>query len=180
MRVNREIRAPKLRVIGDDGQQIGVITRDDALKMARDAGLDLVEISPNSVPPVAKIVDYGKFRYDQTKREKENKKAQHVIKVKEIKLKPNIDQHDLETKINNAIKFFEKGHKVKLTLMYRGREMAHVDIGTKVMDEMIEKLSECAVAESRPKLMGRTLIAVLAPSAKKGKKSVETSSESEE
>jgi translation initiation factor IF-3 len=174
VKINREIRAPKLRVIGDDGQQIGVITRDDALKMARDAGLDLVEISPNSVPPVAKIVDYGKFRYDQTKREKESKKAQHVIKVKEIKLKPNIDLHDLETKTNNAVKFFEKGHKVKLTLMFRGREMAHVQVGTKVMDDVIEKLSEHAVAESKPKLMGRTLTAILAPSAKKGKKPVES------
>lgn len=132
-------------------------------------GLDLVEIVPGSNPPVCKIMNFGKFRYDQTKREKESKKAQHQVKVKEIKLKPNTDDHDLETKIRHAKEFVSKGNKVKVTCTFRGREMAHPEIGEKLVQRFCASLEEMAMVESPPKMMGRMLIAVLAPGAKKKK-----------
>jgi len=165
--LNREIRAPKVRVIGSTGEQMGVMNARDALKLAEDEGLDLVEIAPNAVPPVCKIVDYGKFRYDQTKREKESKKASHQIKVKEVKLKPNIDEHDLQTKLKHAKDFLEKGNKVKFTCMFRGREMAHTSIGQRLMQKVVEELQEVAMVESPVSLFGRFLTVVLAPQKKK-------------
>lgn len=167
MKVNREIRAPRVRVISHTGEQIGIIALYEALAKAEEVGLDLVEVVPTSSPPVCKIMNYGKFRYDQTKREKESKKAQHQVKVKEIKLKPNIDTHDLETKVRHARAFLEKGNKVKLSLFFRGREMMHVDHGEKVMRQVCEDLEDIAVVEAPPKMLGRTLGAVLAPGAKK-------------
>ena len=167
MRVNRQIRAPKVRVIDEKGNQAGIITIQDALRQAETAGLDLVEVAPNANPPVCKIIDYGKFRYDQTKREKESKKTQHVIKVKEVKLKPNIDTHDLETKMRKAKDFLEKGNKVKLTCTFRGREMAHTDIGFALVKEVVAGLEEVGTVESPPKLFGRILQLVLAPGGKK-------------
>lgn len=125
MRINRQIRAQQVRLIGPDGNQVGVVTLSEAFKLADEHGLDLVEISPNAQPPVCKVIDYGKFRYDQTKRDRESKKAQHQIKVKEVKLKPNIDEHDFQFKLRRARQFLEKGNKVKVTCMFRGREMAH-------------------------------------------------------
>ncbi len=169
MKVNREIRAPRVRVITQTGEQVGVVPFHEALAMAEAAGLDLVEISAGSNPPVCKIINYGKFRYDQTKREKESKKAQHQVKVKEIKLKPNIDLHDLETKIRHAREFIAKGNKVKVTCMFRGREMAHPEIGEKILRKVCEDLEDIAMVESPSKLFGRMLIVILAPGGKKKK-----------
>lgn len=167
MRVNRQIRVPRVRVINQEGEQVGVLTIEEALRMAEDAGVDLVEIVSTSVPPVCKIIDFGKFRYDQTKREKESKKAQHQIKVKEVKVKPNIDDHDLETKLRHAREFLAKGNKVKVTCQFRGREMAHQEIGARLMQRIIAELEEGAVVEAPPNLMGRLLTMVLAPGGKK-------------
>ena len=167
MRVNREIRASKVRLIGKDGSQIGVIAIKDALMHAEQAGLDLVEISPNANPPVCKIIDYGKYRYQMTKKERDSKKAQHQAKLKEIKVKPNIDEHDLMTKIKRAREFIEKGNKVRVTCMFRGREMAHPELGAKVTDRFIHALEDIAQMEAPPKQMGRNLSLVLAPQSKK-------------
>lgn len=169
MRVNREIRAPKVRVISSTGEQIGVLALYEALAKAEQEGLDLVEISSGSNPPVCKIINYGKFRYDQTKREKESKKAQHQVKVKEIKVKPNIDEHDLETKMRHARDFITKGNKVKLSCVFRGREMAHPEIGEKLISKACEDLEDIAAPESPAKLFGKMLTVVLAPGVKKKK-----------
>lgn len=169
MKVNREIRAPKVRVISHTGEQIGIISLHEALSRAEEVGLDLVEIVPGSNPPVCKIINYGKFRYDQTKREKESKKSQHQVKIKEIKLKPNIDAHDLETKQRHARDFILKGNKVKITCMFRGRELAHPEIGEKIVRKFCADLEDIAMPESPVKFMGRILIAVLAPGGKKKK-----------
>lgn len=170
MRVNREIRAPKVRVISKTGEQIGVISLYEALAMAEQEGLDLVEISPAAVPPVCKIINYGKFRYDQTKREKESKKTQHQVKIKEIKLKPNIDDHDLQTKVRHARDFIEKGNKVKVSCVFRGREMAHPEIGQKLVDKFCDDLADISSVEAPAKLFGKMLTLVLAPGVKKTKK----------
>ena len=175
MKVNREIRAPKVRVIGATGEQVGIVPLYEALAMAEEEGLDLVEIVPGSTPPVCKIMNFGKFRYDQSKREKENKKATHQIKVKEVKLKPNIDVHDLETKTRHAKDFLTSGNKVKITCTFRGREMMHPEIGEKIVREMCQQLEEISMAESPPKLMGRMLLVVLSPVAKKKKEGVKPS-----
>lgn len=170
MRINHEIRAQKVRVISSKGEQVGVLTLPEALKQAEQAGLDLVEIAPNATPPVCKIIDYGKFRYDQTKREKESRKSQHQIKVKEVKFRPNIGTHDLETKLRHAREFLEKGNKVKVTCMFRGREMAHTDIGQRVVADFCEKLEEVGAVEAPMKMFGRFLTVVLAPTGKKSGK----------
>ena len=167
MRINREIRAPKVRVIGPEGDQIGVMTVPQALQAAEEAGLDLVEVSPNAEPPVCKIVDYGKYRYQQTKKEKENKKSQHQVKVKEIKLKPNIDTHDLETKLRHARDFILKGDKVRLTCTFRGRELMYTDKGQEVINYLCDQLADIATPESPAKLLGKILSTVLAPGARK-------------
>ncbi len=169
MKVNREIRAPKVRLIGADGEQIGVVPLFEALKKAEEAGLDLVEIAPNVSPPVCKIIDYGKYRYDQTKREKESKKSQHQIKVKEVKLKPNIDVNDLATKARQAKDFLVKGNKVKVTCTFRGREMVHPEIGEELVKDFCEQLNEFCDVEAPSKRMGRVITVVLAPSTKKKK-----------
>lgn len=169
MKANREIRAPRVRVISETGEQIGVIALYEALAKAEEAGLDLVEIVPGASPPVCKIIDYGKYRYDQTKREKENKKAQHQVKVKEVKIKPNIGEHDLTTKINHARDFLESGNKVKITCTFKGREMAHPEIGQKQVSKICESLEDIATPESPAKMLGRMLSLVLAPGAKKKK-----------
>jgi translation initiation factor IF-3 len=132
-------------------------------------GLDLVEIAPTAKPPVAKIIDYGKLRYHQAKKEKESKKAQVVIKVKEVKLKPNIDTHDFETKVKRAREFVLKGNKVRVSIMFRGREMLHIDLGRKVVEQFCQELSDIAIVEATPKMMGRTMTTVISPSVKKPK-----------
>ncbi len=149
--------------MGEDGSQVGIVQTKDALVRAQESGLDLVEVAPNAQPPVCKIIDYGKFRYDQTKRDKESKKAQHQVKVKEVKLKPNIDEHDFQTKLKRAHHFLEKGNKVKLSCMFRGREMAFTDLGKRVVIRMCDELRPVAVVESPPKMLGRSMICVLAP-----------------
>jgi translation initiation factor IF-3 len=167
LRINREIRALKVRVIDKDGGQVGVLTLAEALAKAEAAGLDLVEIAPSAEPPVCKIIDFGKYRYQLTKKEKEQKKSQHQVKVKEIKIKPNTDEHDLTTKTKHAREFIAKGNKVRLTCMFRGREMLHPEFGQRVMRRMCDDLSDVASPESPPKMLGRNLSIVLTPGAKK-------------
>lgn len=175
MKVNREIRAQKVRLIGHTGEQVGVVNLYEALAMAEELGLDLVEIVPGSTPPVCKIMNFGKFRYDQSKREKESKKAQHQIKVKEIKIKPNIGAHDLETKTRQARDFLLEGDKVKITCMFRGREMMHSELGDKVMRQICLDLEDISMMEAPLKMMGKTLLVVLAPTGKKKKEATKTS-----
>ena len=160
--LNEQIRDKEIRLVGEDGEQLGIMSAKDALKMAKEAGLDLVKIAPTAKPPVCKIVDYGKYRYEQARREKEAKKKQKVTEVKEIHLSPNIDVNDLTTKANQARKFLEKGNKVKVALRFRGREMAHMATGKEVLDTFFEKLSDVAVVEKPAKLEGRSMIMVLA------------------
>lgn len=160
--LNEQIRDKEIRLVGEDGEQLGIMSAKDALKMAKEAGLDLVKIAPTAKPPVCKIVDYGKYRYEQARREKEAKKKQKVTEVKEIQLSPNIDVNDLATKANQARKFVEKGNKVKVALRFRGREMAHMATGKEVFDAFFEKLSDVAVVEKPAKLEGRSMIMVLA------------------
>jgi translation initiation factor IF-3 len=167
VRVNREIRASRVRVIDKDGNQLGILTLLDALQRAEQAGLDLVEISASADPPVCKIIDHGKYRYQQTKKEKENKKAQHQVKVKEVKVKPNTDEHDILTKLRHAREFIVKGNKVKITCTYRGREMMHPEFGKKVIDRLCTDLADIATPEAPAKFFGRTLSVVIAPGAKK-------------
>ena len=160
--INEEIRDKEVRVIGADGNQIGVMSAKEALKLAEEAELDLVKISPKANPPVCKIVDYGKYRYELTKKEKEAKKKQRVIEIKEIRLSPNVEMNDLKTKANNARKFITKGDKVKVTLRFRGREMAHVASSKHVLDDFAELLSDVAVVEKPAKLEGRNMTMFLA------------------
>ncbi len=174
MRINREIRAPRMRVVDKDGNQLGVLTLIDALTRAEQAGLDLVEIAPNAVPPVCKIIDFGKYRYEQAKKEKESRKSQHQVKVKEVKLKPNTDEHDLQTKLRHARDFIAKGNKVRITCVFRGREMAHPEFGRRVVQKLCEDLSDIATPESPAKLLGRNLSVVLAPGGKKKNHTVGT------
>lgn len=169
MRTNREIRAAKVRVVGEGGTQHGILTLREALALAEGEGLDLVEVVPNATPPVCKIMNYGKYRYDQTKRDKEGKKAQHTIRVKEVKFRPNISEHDFEFKLKHAREFIEKGYKVKVTCTFRGREMAHPEVGERVVRRMCEALEDCASPESPPQRMGRTMTTVLAPGLRKKK-----------
>jgi len=169
LRVNREIRASQVRVISQTGEQVGVVTIQEALKRAEEEGLDLVEIVPGATPPVCKIIDYGKYRYDQTKREKESKKASHQVRVKEIKFKPNINEHDLQTKLRHARDFIAKGNKVKVSCMFRGREMVHREIGERLVKKVVEDLEDIATVEAPMKMFGRFLTVVLAPSLKKKK-----------
>ena len=155
--INEQIRDKEVRVIGEDGQQLGIMSSKEAQALADEAGLDLIKIAPTAKPPVCKIADYGKFRYEQARREKEAKKKQKVIEVKEIRLSPNIDTNDLNTKSNNARKFFSKGDKVKVSLRFRGREMAHMNSSKHILDDFAESLSDIAVIDKAPKVEGRSM-----------------------
>lgn len=159
--INEQIRDKEVRLIGEDGEQLGVMSSRDALKLAREAELDLVKIAPTAKPPVCKIIDYGKYRYDLARKEKEARKKQRTTEVKEIRLSPNIDDNDLNTKVNAARKFIEKGDKVKVTLRFRGREMAHMSSSKVILDVFAEKLSDIAVVEKPAKLEGRSMQIVL-------------------
>ena len=159
--INEQIRDKEVRLVGENGEQLGIMSSRDAQKMADDAGLDLVKIAPTAKPPVCKIVDYGKYRYEQVRREKEAKKKQKTIEIKEIRLSPNIDTNDLNTKMNAARKFIGKGDKVKVTLRFRGREMAHMANSKHILDDFAEELSEIAVIEKAPKVEGRSMTMVL-------------------
>lgn len=174
MRINREIRAPKVRVIDAEGKQVGVLATRDALLLAEKAGLDLVEFVPNAVPPVCKIINFGKFRYDQTKREKEGKKAQVAGRVKEVKFRPNIGDHDFDVKVSKIRDFLGKGFKVKITCTFRGREMAHVKVGEEVLNRLCQAIEGIGQVETPNKQMGRFLTLVLAPGSEVGKKKVDT------
>ena len=149
-------------MIGENGEQLGIMSSREALQLAEEAGVDLVKIAPTAKPPVCKIVDYGKFRYEQARKEKEAKKKQKVIDVKEIRLSPNIDTNDLNTKVNAAKKFLQKGDRVKVTLRFRGREMAHMNASKHILDDFAESLAEVAVVEKAPKVEGRSISMVLA------------------
>ena len=154
--INEEIRDKEVRVIGEAGQQLGIMSAREALALAEEAGLDLVKIAPMAQPPVCRIVDYGKFKYEQLRKEKEAKKKQKVTEVKEIRLSPNIDTNDLNTKMNAARKFLTKGDRVKVTLRFRGREMAHMNTSKHILDDFAENLSDIAVVEKAPKVEGRS------------------------
>ena len=160
--INEEIRDKELRVIGADGDQLGIMTSAAALALAEEKELDLVKIAPSATPPVCKIMDYGKFRFEQLKKEKEAKKKQKTVEVKEIRLSPNIDTNDLNTKVNAAKKFISKGNKVKITLRFRGREMAHIAQSKHILDDFAKEVEEVAVVEKAPKQEGRSISMVLA------------------
>ena len=155
--INEQIRDKEVRVIGEDGEQLGIMSAREALQLAEEAGVDLVKIAPTAKPPVCKIVDYGKFKYEQTRKEKEAKKKQKVIEIKEIRLSPNIDTNDLITKINAAKKFLSTGDGVKVTLRFRGREMAHMAASKHILDDFAEALADVSVVEKAPKVEGRSM-----------------------
>ena len=155
--INEQIRDKEVRLIGEEGQQLGIMSAKDAQKLADEAGLDLVKIAPNAKPPVCKIVDYGKFKYEQTRKEKEAKKKQKVIEIKEIRLSPNIDTNDLNTKISAARKFITKGDRVKVILRFRGREMAHMNTSKHILDDFAQALVDVAIIEKAPKVEGRSM-----------------------
>jgi translation initiation factor IF-3 len=162
-RVNERIRIREVRLIDDEGNQVGIIATRDALEMARQKGLDLVEVAPNAVPPVCRLMDYGKFRYEQSRKERESRKNQHVVELKEVRIRPKIDDHDLETKGRQAAKFLDHGDKVKLTVLFRGREMAHPDIGKGLLDQLLELLKTHGTVEQTPRLEGRAMTAIMNP-----------------
>ena len=155
--INEQIRDKEVRVIGEDGEQLGIMSSREALQLAEEAGVDLVKIAPTAKPPVCRIVDYGKFKYEQTRKEKEARKKQKVIEIKEIRLSPNIDTNDLNTKINAARKFLTKGDRVKVTLRFRGREMAHMANSKHILDDFAEALADVSVIEKAPKVEGRSM-----------------------
>src|SRR6056297_1813606 len=165
-RVNDKIRASEIRLIGAEGENVGVVTPERAMEMAAEAGLDLVEISPNAAPPVCKIMDFGKYKYEQQKREAEARKKQKIIEVKEVKFRPNTDTHDYDVKMRNVLKFLEKGDKVKVTLRFRGREMAHQDLGRDLLNRVAEDVKEVGKVENMPKMEGRQMIMVIGPVAR--------------
>jgi len=150
-------------LIDEEGNQVGVIPTRDALEMARQRGLDLVEVAPNAMPPVCRLMDYGKFRYEQSRKERESRKHQHVVELKEVRIRPKIDDHDLETKGRQAAKFLDHGDKVKLSVLFRGREMAHPEIGKGLLDQLIELLRSHGTVEQTPRLEGRTMTAIMNP-----------------
>ena len=155
--INEQIRDREVRLIGENGELIGIMSAKEAYKLAQEAELDLVKIAPTAKPPVCKIIDYGKYKYELARKEKEAKKKQKVIEIKEVRLSPNIEDNDLNTKVSAAKKFLEKGNKVKVTLRFRGREMAHMNSSKHILDEFAEKLSDISVVEKAPKVEGRSM-----------------------
>jgi translation initiation factor IF-3 len=167
MIVNDRIRAREVRLIGKDGDQIGVVSTSDALRTAEDAELDLVLVSPNAKPPVARVMDYGKYRYELQKKEKEAKKNQKVVNVKEMRLSPTIEDHDFNTKLRNVRRFLENGDKVKVSIRFRGRAITHKEIGQEVLERMAEETSDISVVETKAKMDGRSMFLMLAPKNEK-------------
>ena len=161
--INEEIRGKELRVIDSDGSQLGILSSQQALALAEEKNLDLVMISPQAKPPVCKIMDYGKYSFEQARREKERRKNQKVVDIKEVRLSLNIDTHDFNTKLNHALKFISKGDKVKVSIRFRGREMGHPELGTEIMKRFADACAEVAVVEKQPKLEGRSMLMFLAP-----------------
>ena len=155
--INEQIRDKEIRLIGENGEQLGIMSARDAMKIAREAELDLVKIAPTAKPPVCKIIDYVKYRYELARKEKEAKKKQRIIEIKEVRLSPNIDVNDLNTKIGSARKFIQKGNKVKVTLRFRGREMAHMQASKHILDDFAKELADIAVVDKAPKVEGRSM-----------------------
>lgn len=162
-RINRNIRSPEVRVIGADGEQVGVMNSEDAIKMAEEADLDLVEIQPNAEPPVCRVMDYGKYRYEVSKKRQESKKKQTRVSVKEVKFRPGTDIGDYDVKLRNLQRFLNEGNKTKVTLRFRGREMAHKELGLEMLNRVRDDLDELATVEQEPKLEGRQMVMVMAP-----------------
>ncbi|MGB4593964.1 MAG: translation initiation factor IF-3 [Coriobacteriia bacterium] len=162
-RINERIRVPRCRLISDDGEQLGIFMMTDAMRIADEQGLDLVEIAPNADPPVCRIMDYGKFKYEQAIKAKKARKHQTTIQIKEIKFRPKIDKHDYETKKRHVIRFLESGAKVKVTIMFRGREMVHAERGLVILERLAEDVKDLCIVESQPKLEGRNMLMLLAP-----------------
>lgn len=162
-RVNEKIRAPEIRLIGAEGENIGVVSPDRARALAAEDGLDLVEISPNANPPVCKIMDFGKFKYETQKREAEARKKQKTIEIKEVKFRPNTDTHDYDVKMRNVVKFLTNGDKVKVTLRFRGREMAHQNLGRELLERVADDVKEIGKVENMPKMEGRQMIMMIGP-----------------
>lgn len=155
--INEQIRDKEVRLIGESGEQLGIMSAQEALKLAEEAGVDLVKIAPTAQPPVCKIIDYGKYRYEQARKEKDARKKQKIVEIKEIRLSPNIDTNDLNTKISAARKFLEKGNKVKVTLRFRGREMAHMNASKHILDDFAQSLQDIAVVDKPAKVEGRSM-----------------------
>lgn len=162
-RINEEIRVREVRVTTADGEQLGIMLTREALRLAAERNQDLVEVAPTAKPPVCRIMDYGRFRYEQQKREKEVKKKQKVITVKEVKLRPNIEDHDFDVKFKNAQRFLEDGDKVKVTIMFRGRELSHPELGKEILARMAQALKDQCILEREPKLEGKNMIMILSP-----------------
>jgi len=168
--INEEIRDKEVRLIGGQGEQLGIMSADEALKIAEEQGFDLVKISPTAVPPVCKLLDYGKFRFEQAKKEKEARKNQHVVEIKEIRMSPSIDIGDFNVKLKNAQKFVAEGNRVKVTVRFRGREMAHTEIGENLLKRFAEECADVAVMDKPPKLEGRHMAMFIAPKPSSQKK----------
>ena len=167
IRINHDIKADEVRVVDEDGEMKGVMSVADAVELAEYAGLDLVEVSPNAKPPVCKILDYGKYKYEQQKKAAEARKKQKTVDVKEVKIRPGIEDHDYQVKMRNARRFLENGDKVKVTMRFRGREMAHQDIGMNLLNRMIEELSDVGKVDLKPKMEGRQMMMVLSSESTK-------------
>lgn len=167
MRINEEIRAREVRVVADEGEQLGIMSGRDALNLALERHMDLVEIAPNAKPPVCRIMDYGKYRYEQQKRDKEARKKQKSFDIKEVKLRPGIEDHDFDVKFKNAVRFLEDGDKVKVTIMFRGRELSHPELGEVLLIKMAKQLEDLAVIERAAKLEGKNMIMIVSPKANK-------------
>lgn len=163
LRVNESIRVREVRVIDENGEQLGVMIPREALRIARERGLDLVEVAPNARPPVCRVMDYGKFMYEKSKKDRESRKNQKTIKIKEVRISPKIDDHDFGVRVKNAVGFLQKGNKVKATVRFRGREIVHADIGKRLLEDLAQFVQDYAVVERDPKVEGRNMIMILAP-----------------
>ncbi|MCY0897920.1 MAG: translation initiation factor IF-3 [Firmicutes bacterium] len=166
LRINEEIRVREVRVVGDNGEQFGVMSLRDALQLAQERHVDLVEVSPTAKPPVCRLMDYGKYKYEQAKRDRESRKKQKVVNVKELKMRPAIEEHDFDVKVKNARRFLEDGDKVKCTMVFRGREIVHASLAQQTLTRLADLVSDIGAVERAPRVEGRTMIMILAP--KKG------------
>lgn len=163
LRVNQQIRVREVRVIDEEGQQLGIFLTYEALRLASEKGLDLVEVAPNAIPPVCRFLDYGKFQYERQKKEREARKTQKIIEIKEIRLRPRTGEHDIDTKVRHALNFLEEGSKVKVTVRFRGREITHPEIAREQLEEFVTKIGSAAIVEAQPSMEGRNLFLLLSP-----------------
>ena len=178
LRINEEIRIREVRVTDSNGEQLGIMLTRDALRLAEEQHLDLVEVAPKARPPVCRIMDFGKYRYEQQKRDKEARKKQKVVTIKEVKLRPNIEQHDFDVKLKSAMRFIEEGNKVKVTIMFRGRELSHPELGSEILNKMASALGDTVNVERTAKLEGKNMTMILSPKAQKTKKNTKGGIES--